>query len=52
MSQDGYEMSWFRPTAISLVNEKIIPTKMNENKTKEINTIDFLAATCTDITSL
>jgi hypothetical protein len=30
---------------MSLVNEKITPTKMNENKTKEIITIDFFAAT-------
>ena len=52
INQEIYDASWFSLKTTSLVSEKITPTKISENKTKEINTIDFLAATCTAITSL
>ena len=42
-SQDGYENSLPPFTEISLVNEKIIPRKINENKTNARATPDFLA---------
>mgnify|MGYP007017459708 FL=1 len=42
-NQDGYENSLPDFIARSLVNEKIIPRKINENKTNAIMTPDFLA---------
>ena len=49
-SQDGYENSLPAFTEISLVNEKIIPRKINENKTNAKITPDFLANTEFDMT--
>jgi hypothetical protein len=45
INQDGYENSLPDFTEKSLVNEKIIPRKINENKTKARMTPDFLAST-------
>ena len=42
-NQDEYENSLPDFTEISLVNEKIIPRKINENKTNARITPDFLA---------
>ena len=48
-NQDEYEKSLPAFTARSLVNEKIIPRKINENKTNARMTPDFLANTELDI---
>ncbi len=49
-NQDGYENSLSDFTVRSLVNEKIIPRKINENKTNAKITPDFLANTEFDMT--
>lgn len=49
-NQDGYENSLPDFTVRSLVNEKIIPRKINENKTNAKITPDFLANTEFDMT--
>jgi len=49
-NQDGYENSLPDFTVRSLVNEKIIPRKINENKTNARITPDFLANIEFDIT--
>ena len=48
-NQDGYENSLPDFTEMSLVNEKIIPRKINENKTNARIVPDFLANTGFDI---
>ena len=49
-NQDGYENSLPDLTEMSLVNEKIIPRKINENKANARMTPDFLANTEFDMT--
>lgn len=49
INQDEYENSLPAFTARSLVNEKIIPRKINENKTNARMIPDFLASTELDI---
>ncbi len=49
INQDEYENSFPAFTERSLVNEKIIPRKINENKTNARMTPDFLASTEFDI---
>ena len=48
-NQDGYENSLPDFTERSLVNEKITPRKINENKTNARMIPDFLASTEFDI---
>ena len=48
-NQDKYEKSLPDFIVRSLVNEKIIPRKINENKTNARMTPDFLASTEFDI---
>jgi hypothetical protein len=38
--------------AISLVSEKITPTKINEKRANEITAMDFFAVICIDISIL
>ena len=45
INQDEYENSFPDFTERSLVNEKIIPRKINENKTNARMTPDFLTST-------
>ena len=49
INQDEYENSFPDFTERSLVNEKIIPRKINENKTNAKITPDFLASIEFDI---
>ena len=49
-NQDGYEKSLPAFTEMSLVNEKITPRKINENKTNAKTMPDFLANIEFDIT--
>ena len=49
-NQDGYENSLPAFTEMSLVNEKIIPRKINENRINARITPDFLANMECDMT--